>query len=571
MLTPLEAMADPALFGKWFAAQSWAAGRTLIAALFGLPMLEHEFEGYQLYTGRSEPPSRPAREAWVVAGRRAGKSLLAALVAVWAACFRNYSRVLSKGERGVVMILASDRQQARVVFGYVRSLISEVPLVAKLIERETAEAIHLTNGISIEVHTSSFRAVRGYTIVCAVLDEIAFWRDDTSMNPDAEIVGALRPAMATVPGALLLGISSPYAQRGVLWESFRDHYGHESDGVLVWKAPSWAMNPTIPTAVIDAAYEADPIAAAAEWGAEFRTDVEGYVTRDTVEACVVSDRRELPPLAEHRYLAFVDPSGGSSDAMTLAVAHREGELVVLDAVRERVPPFSPEAVVVEFANLLKSYGVSTVQGDRYAGEWPRQRFQAAGIRYDPSAKPKRDLYVGLLPVLNSARLELLDVPKLTSQLVGLERRTARGGRDSIDHAPRCHDDVANALAGVVSVVLSGRVKGDYGVTMRAEYGMSERNPLDDPAVRAQLALDAADRRLAEAQERAALADAQRHVESLAAHAGRHAEAVADRREVVQKLLRGQRIGLSPTTAGPDTKALAEVGHTVSKYDTDLED
>jgi hypothetical protein len=34
----------------------------------------------------------------------------------------------------------------------------------------------------------------------------------------------------------------------------------------------------------------------------------------------------------------------------------------------------------------------------------------------------------------------------------LERRTARGGRDSIDHPPGAHDDLANAVAGLCSTL-----------------------------------------------------------------------------------------------------------------------
>jgi hypothetical protein len=125
-------------------------------------------------------------------------------------------------------------------------------------------------------------------------------------------------------------------------------------------------------------------------------------------------------------------------------------------VRERRPPFSPDDVVQEFAEVLKAYGIHEVTGDRYAGEWPRERFRVHQIKYVPAEKPKSDLYRDLLPILNSGRLELLDLSKLTSQLIGLERRTARGGRDSIDHAPGAHDDVANSVAGMVSLVGAAR-------------------------------------------------------------------------------------------------------------------
>ena len=135
--------------------------------------------------------------------------------------------------------------------------------------------------------------------------------------------------------------------------------------------------------------------------------------------------------------------------MTMAVAHMEGDNVVLDCFREQRPPFSPDAVVVEFAQLLKSYRCHRVVGDRYAGEWPRERFRVHGIHYEPSNKTKSELYSSLLPLLNSGRVSLLDNKRLATQILGLERRTSRSGRDSIDHGRRGHDDLANAVAGAL--------------------------------------------------------------------------------------------------------------------------
>jgi hypothetical protein len=138
--------------------------------------------------------------------------------------------------------------------------------------------------------------------------------------------------------------------------------------------------------------------------------------------------------------------------MTLAVAHAEGNVAVLDAIREVRPPFSPEAVTVDFASVLKTYGVSRVCGDWYGGEWPRERFSVHGVTYELSEKPKKDIYQALLPLLNSGKARLLDSDRLVGQLCSLERRTARGGRDSIDHPPGGHDDLANAVAGALTAV-----------------------------------------------------------------------------------------------------------------------
>src|SRR6516165_10171180 len=147
----------------------------------------------------------------------------------------------------------------------------------------------------------------------------------------------------------------------------------------------------------------------------------------------------------------------------LPFAHREGDKVVVDAIRERKPPFSPDDVVVEFAATLKSYGIGTVQSDKYAGAWPVEAFARHGVRVEQAAKPKSDLYVDLLPLLNSRRIELLDHQRLVTQLCGLERRTARSGRDSIDHGPGGHDDLANAVAGAAALAL-----GHQGVVVTSE-------------------------------------------------------------------------------------------------------
>jgi hypothetical protein len=166
------------------------------------------------------------------------------------------------------------------------------------------------------------------------------------------------------------------------------------------------------------------------------------------------DQIERAPISNVRYVGFIDPSGGAQDSMTLAIAHREGKVITLDAVRERKPPFSPESVCAEFSDLLKRYRIARIEGDRYAGEWPRESFRRHGIEYRCAKKTKSELYGTLLPELNSRNIALLDNPRLAAQLVGLERRTSRGGRDIVDHAPGSHDDIANAVAGALVTATS---------------------------------------------------------------------------------------------------------------------
>jgi hypothetical protein len=462
-LNIVQAMNDPTLFAAWFKdRETWAAWRAFLTTLFALPMSAEQMATYSECTGRTEAPRERFFEAWLVCGRRAGKSFILALVAVFLATFFNWQPCLSPGENGFIIIIAADRKQAQTIFRYLKALLLEVPMLATLVAQVTAESIELTNGVVVEVATCSYRTVRGRTIIGALCDEVAFWPSEYSASPDYEVLDALRPGMATVPGAMLLCASSPYARRGALWDAYSRFYGKVDSPALVWKAPTLTMNPTVPQRVINEAYERDPANAAAEYGAEFRDDIAQFLTRDALDAVISPSVYERSRVQGVKYAAFVDPSGGVSDSMTLAIGHSQlsadktKSIAVLDAVREIRAPFSPENAVKEFAALLKSYGIRTIRGDRYSAEWSAEAFRKAKIEYRAADLSKSEIYRDFLPRLNSGEIDLLDHQRLLTQLLSLERRTSRGGKDSIDHPPGAHDDIANAVAGALVFLTSAR-------------------------------------------------------------------------------------------------------------------
>jgi hypothetical protein len=450
-MTLAEALRDPNLFAKFFRGKSWDVWKVFLAALFAEAPSDDDLSLFQAFTGRTTWPTSVSNEAALIVGRRGGKSRTLALIAVYLATMKDYTPYLAPGEVATIAILAADRSQARVIFRFVIGLLKAVRLLEPLIERNDTEQIVLRNRVVIEISTASFRSTRGYSFAAVLCDEVAFWRsDETSANPDIEILRALRPGLASIPGSMLLIASSPYAKRGELYSAFRRHYGQDDARVLVWKATTAHMNPQIDPAIIAEAYETDPEAARAEYGAEFRDDLADYITREAIDAITMWGRSELPPMPGTVYIAFCDPSGGVSDAMTLAIGHlNPSNMCVLDAVLEVRPPFDPEAAVAQRAALLRRYSIVTVYGDKYAGEWPPARFREHGIEFVQSAKPKSDIYHDFLSLITAHRIELLDISRISTQLCGLERRTARSGKDSIDHAPGGHDDLANAVAGVL--------------------------------------------------------------------------------------------------------------------------
>jgi hypothetical protein len=150
-VTILDAIQHPTLFGPWFRPPSaWNAWRTFLAGLFGLTMSEEQAETFRRHTGRPSLPISPTREAWLVVGRRGGKSRISALVAVFLACFRDYAEILAPGERATVMIIAADRRQARVVFRYVVGLLKGVPALERLVASRTVDRVDLTMPVSID-------------------------------------------------------------------------------------------------------------------------------------------------------------------------------------------------------------------------------------------------------------------------------------------------------------------------------------------------------------------------------------------------------------------------------------
>ena len=441
----LQAMDDKRLFGPWFSGPSWATWRAVLKAAHALPMTDAEVSLFRTVADR-DPPQKRVRELWVRAGRRAGKDSIASAIAAHAAAFGSYGAFLRPGESATVACLAVDRSQAKVLLRYVRSFFRDIGMLKRLVESETADGLMLTNGVEIAISTNNFRAVRGRSIVCAVLDECAFYRDEGSSNPDTETYNAIVPGMITIPDAMLIGISSPYRKSGLLYSKDREHYGRDSDDILVVGGPSIAFNPTLKQAEIDKLIAADPAAGRAEWLGQYRDDIASYLDRDLVEGLVDHGVTVRPPAPGIRFRSGCDPSGGSKDSFVLSICHNEGDTAVVDCIVEIKAPFNPTTATAQMAETLKSYGLNETVGDRYAAAWVVDAFSKCGIKYSHSERDRSAVYAEALPLFTSGRVRLLDNRRLVNQLASLERRTSSGGKDRIDHGVSGSDDVSNAVA-----------------------------------------------------------------------------------------------------------------------------
>jgi hypothetical protein len=410
------------------------------------------------------------QELWVIAGRRGGKSRMAAAASTYLAAFDNHSGRLAAGETGFVLTLAPSKLQARTVRDYAEGFFSSSPILQQQVSDVLADEIRLCGNVSIAVHPNSFRTVRGRTLLGAVFDESAFWRDESSASPDIEVYRAVLPALATT-GGMLIGISSPYRKSGLLHQKHRDHFGKNDPEVLVIQAPTPVLNPNINKKIIARARANDPESAKAEWDAEFRGDLSSLLDDAIIEEAIEHGRPlELPPQERLSYYAFVDASGGRADSFTMCIGHKREDRFVADVVRGRKAPFDPKSVVAEYASLARLYSCYAVTGDNYAGEWVSDAFCDAGLQYQRADLPKSQLYLEAVPYFMQNAVAIPNHPQLIRELRLLERRTGRSGRDYVDHPQGGNDDHANSLVGAMWVAMSKHFDCPVAQTGRFSWG-----------------------------------------------------------------------------------------------------
>ena len=446
---------------------TWKRWLVFLCAVYGLNLSHLREVGigeaesldiFQEHTARSTyaPPEGGWSEVAAIVGRQSGKTRIAATIAAFEAVT---AQPEPDGTEVYAVLVAQDqRASLRSLFSYAVAPFDQIPALSRMVptgwrsvwgRARRADSLALETGVRIAVYPCRPASVRGIRSRVVVLDEVAFYRSAEGYPTDLEMLRAARPTLATTAGKLII-LSSPYGQSGALWDLHRRHYAHDDSGTLVWQASAPAMNPTLPADYLARMQQDDPEAYRSEVLGEFRAGLSTFLDPDAVAACVAEGVRERAPVAGISYTAFCDPSGGRRDAFTLSIGHRDGDCAVLDVCRAWPAPHNPSGVIQEAAALLRRYGVAVVEGDRFGGEFPPERFRAEGIEYVPARLDRSALYLGLLPLISAARVLLLDDAELLRELRGLERRRGSSGRDRVDHRAGGHDDRSNSAAGVLT-------------------------------------------------------------------------------------------------------------------------
>jgi len=445
----VEAITSPSFFGPAFKKpETWQNWLTLWKAVYGLEMTPEEMAMFRQCTGRQTVLQNGYREIYTIAGRRSGKTRMAATLVAYEALWGGWEQYLSKGERAYLFLFAVDKTQASVAYNYVRGLLE---FFEDEVEKVTTDEIQLRNRCSIMIKTSNYASSRGFSTAVCVLDELAFYPTEQYASPAEELITALLPSL--LPGGFIFGASTPYARFGYLFDAYETYYGQDTEDVLIWKAGTRTLNPTFSDNIFKRLSKGKLRRAhmETEINAEFRSDIEAFLPDSLIKG--VMTKKPALPEPGIRYYAFLDPSGGRVDSMTLAIAHvEEAEGIVLDRLEEFTPPFSPEEVVENFAGLLKSYGVSRCTSDRFGGTWIEEPFRKRGIRIEMAELTASEIYLEFQVLVSMNKVRLLDHEKLYLQLRALERRATGRGRDYVTHPDGGHDDCANAAAGVCVLV-----------------------------------------------------------------------------------------------------------------------
>lgn len=448
---------------------------TLLRSFYGLPLVTEAQREYWIICagGRLYREGHAFGNLTATCGARGGKdSRIAAPIVCFEAAFGGHEKRVAKGEIGIVALVAQDALAAKVAFQYIRDYFLQSPVLSGLLDGEPqATSLKLKNGLEIRCFPCTLKSMRGYSIVVAVLDEIAFWRLEGQADSDIEIQTSIRRGMSGFqPHAKLIKISTPYLRTGVLYEDDRRAFGKPDPDLLVWRATSGMMNPVIFTPEhLERERRAmnDPARFAREYEAEYADDVSAFLAQHLVDGAVQTGRAPLPWREGAVYTVAVDPAAGGTDHFTVTVVHAEGRGADARVVQDYLEGWSTkgagtidlEEIVKRVVEIVRRYRQKKVYGDRLARAWVAQAFARHDIKYEADQhvrKPgepewryldKSSAYLESESLWTQGRIEILDDEQQRRELIQLERRPGTGGRTTVDHprGDRYHDDYANVL------------------------------------------------------------------------------------------------------------------------------
>lgn len=407
------------------------------------------------------------KSAWMVVGRRGGKTdRFASTIVAYEACFGGHEQYITRGQKAHCFQIAQDLRNAASSLHFIYATIENSPVGKELLDGPPVkDEIRLKNNVIIKCVPCTQKAVRGFAVPVAVLDEIGVWYAEAdSANPDFEVHAAVTKAQIQFPNKLAVAISSPYTKNGLLYK----HYAAGTDGVnapqfqkslyrdtVVIHAPTAAMqNPFVTEESLRDEYDRDPKAFERECLAVFQDSISGFLSTSLLKEAVdigVTEREASPNT--YVYVAAIDPAF-RHDAFALSIFHLDEEgQVIQDYIWRAKPlpnqPLNPDKIFDAISPILNHYGIVTLYSDQYHLESLQQLalrrgFIIEGVPF--KATNKAAIYGSLQQLLNQRRIKLLDNAEALRELRMLERKLTGGGVVQISAPQGQYDDLATVIA-----------------------------------------------------------------------------------------------------------------------------
>jgi len=441
------------------------AKKVILKCISGIPLTQTEEQIFREMAQGNPPlpsPNQRWREIWIIGGRGGGKSILTCSIAILTATAIDFSPYIRTGELITIPIIVPHSQDADQDMAYLEGMLDQSPLLRRELDGDPVmKKIRFSNRRVIEIFTCQKRGknIRGRTIPLAIMEEAAYMEYEGKVV-DHDILRAIRPGLARIPGSLLLVITSPSAKQGMVWETYRraDQF---ADSILVLKAPTLLLNPDFDPAIIEEERKRDPENARCEYDAEFLEVVESFLPSDLIDSCArdatdhhITLRKYNPNITS--YIAVTDVAF-RADTWTYCILHKEmGEYtsrIVLDYIQgftgTKKHPIDIHFATKEIARVCRQYHVYEIYGDHYAADPIRTALRRQGLLYNPiyiSPDYKRSMYSNLKILIEQELLSLLDHPPSIAELKSLQIIFSPSGQWQIKSPKGATEDYASILA-----------------------------------------------------------------------------------------------------------------------------
>ena len=449
-----------------------------------------ETELFKAMTGNDYkyPLERVLNRINLICGRRAGKSTISAILAIYCAIKTNWKPYLSTTPSASVVVLSHSREFSEEVLDIIRNFFESSPILMRLVDKSrkfTQTTFNLRipflmdNGkveysrVTIKVGTASKKTTRGRAVCALLCDEISFWNlDERSAERDVDIIRAVRPALIQFGDeGLLIKLSSPGIKQGILYEEYLKR-SELPKNYVIFKAPTWVWNTLLDPRELEKEYILDSQGFDSEYRANFVDSISSFISPEFVDLCVIKDKTLLEPAGPSEdvfYVGAIDAAfkGDRFTFCLLGITETRVKQYVMQ-VWEGTPvnPVKSFEVAAYIKNLCQNYGITRVYADQFAYQPLSEIFAKYGIALVERTFTntfKRQIYFNLKSLIHNQKVDLLDHEIMLSEIKQLQVEQKPTGAIKIGHPPGGRDDCADALAIAAHIATSTTNKMQFSM------------------------------------------------------------------------------------------------------------